>query len=211
MINSRDLIFEAQQAHYYGLPAHLALASVISTPAKAAGLDHRIGFIKTGHDADIVLWDAHPLQIGATPTQVFIDGIPQLDAPYRSPSTKSQEVPKPPKWEREARDALKYEGLQPLAPRRRDGLLPGVVAFTNVGEARETVYVRNGRVVVSADGEVRAMVQEEVDLRGGQIVPGLVTVGSPLGLEEIRSEGSMTDGTVIDPLLMGVPPVLGDA
>jgi imidazolonepropionase-like amidohydrolase len=39
---------EAQQAHYYGLPASAALASVTSNPAEVLGLDHRIGFIKEG-------------------------------------------------------------------------------------------------------------------------------------------------------------------
>ena len=48
MINSRYLMFEAQQAHYYGLNPALALASVTSTPAKAAGLDHRVGTIAEG-------------------------------------------------------------------------------------------------------------------------------------------------------------------
>lgn len=50
-MNSRHLLFEAQQAHYYGLPANLALAAVTSTPAKVMGSDHRIGFIKAGYDA----------------------------------------------------------------------------------------------------------------------------------------------------------------
>ncbi|EJD36586.1 composite domain of metallo-dependent hydrolase [Auricularia subglabra TFB-10046 SS5] len=202
VINSRDLIFEAQQAHYYGLPEHLALASVISTPAVAAGLDHRIGFIKAGHDADVVLWDAHPLHIGATPTQVFIDGIPQFDSPHRSSHPKPQQAPKAPRWDRESRDALAYEGLQPLVPRRRDA-----VAFVNVGERRETVFVQDGRVVDA----VTTAVKEQVDLQGGHIVPGFVTIGSHLGLEEIASEQSTTDGGVIDPLMMGVPSVLGDA
>lgn len=47
-IVSRWLLHEAQQAHYYGLPEATALSSVISTPARTLGLDHRIGFIKTG-------------------------------------------------------------------------------------------------------------------------------------------------------------------
>jgi len=47
-IVSRWLLHEAQQAHYYGLPEAAALSSVISTPAQTLGLDHRIGFIKTG-------------------------------------------------------------------------------------------------------------------------------------------------------------------
>ena len=44
-------MFEAQQAHHYGLPDNLALASVTSEPAKAMGLDHRIGYVKAGWDA----------------------------------------------------------------------------------------------------------------------------------------------------------------
>lgn len=51
VVNSRYLIYEAQQAHYYGLPENLALASVTSEPAKALGLEHRIGFVKAGWDA----------------------------------------------------------------------------------------------------------------------------------------------------------------
>ena len=47
-ILSRYLLHEAQQAHYYGLPAHAALASVISSPAEVLGLDHRIGFVREG-------------------------------------------------------------------------------------------------------------------------------------------------------------------
>ena len=39
---------------------------------------------------DIVIWDWHPLALGATPRQVYIDGIPQLEKP--------QELNKPPKF-----------------------------------------------------------------------------------------------------------------
>lgn len=48
VLDSRFLLYEAQQARYYGLPANLALASVTTTPATVMGLEHRIGFIKTG-------------------------------------------------------------------------------------------------------------------------------------------------------------------
>ena len=48
MLNSRYVLFEAQQAFFYGLQENLALASVTSTPATVLGLDHRIGFIKAG-------------------------------------------------------------------------------------------------------------------------------------------------------------------
>jgi imidazolonepropionase-like amidohydrolase len=41
-------MYEAQQAHYYGLPANLALAAVTTLPAEVLGLEHRIGHLKKG-------------------------------------------------------------------------------------------------------------------------------------------------------------------
>ena len=48
VLNSRYLLYEAQQAPYYGLSSHLALAAVTSTPAETLGMEHRIGFLKPG-------------------------------------------------------------------------------------------------------------------------------------------------------------------
>ena len=48
IMNSRYLAYEAQQAHYFGFPHNLALASVTSTPAKVMGMDHRVGYVKEG-------------------------------------------------------------------------------------------------------------------------------------------------------------------
>ena len=48
VLNSRYLLYEAQQAHYYGLSSNLALAAVTSTPAETLGMEHRIGFLKPG-------------------------------------------------------------------------------------------------------------------------------------------------------------------
>ena len=60
MLNSRHLLFEAQQAFYYGLPENIALASVISTPATVLGLDHRVGFIKVGTRVTVVFKKQSP-------------------------------------------------------------------------------------------------------------------------------------------------------
>ena len=48
VMNSRYLLYEAQNAYYYGLPENLAIASVTSTPAKLLGLGHRVGYVKEG-------------------------------------------------------------------------------------------------------------------------------------------------------------------
>ena len=47
-IASRWLLHEAQQAHYYGLPASASFASVTTTAAKLIGLDYHLGYIKQG-------------------------------------------------------------------------------------------------------------------------------------------------------------------
>lgn len=48
VVNSRYLLHEAAQAHYYGLDPALALLSVTHTPAMAMGMDHRVGMLKPG-------------------------------------------------------------------------------------------------------------------------------------------------------------------
>lgn len=48
VLDSRFLLYEAQQAHFYGLDHDLALASVTTTPAELQGFGHRLGYIKAG-------------------------------------------------------------------------------------------------------------------------------------------------------------------
>ncbi|ORX60590.1 composite domain of metallo-dependent hydrolase [Hesseltinella vesiculosa] len=74
VMNARDLVHEAQKAYHYGFDEHLALSALTSVPANALGLGHRIGSLKEGYDADLVIWERHPLRLGARPKQVMIDG-----------------------------------------------------------------------------------------------------------------------------------------
>ncbi|TCD63037.1 hypothetical protein EIP91_006073 [Steccherinum ochraceum] len=229
VLDSRYLLYEAQQAYLYGLPENLALAAVTSTPATIMGLDHRVGYVKEGWDADLVIWDSHPLALGATPKQVFIDGIPQLKDPHHAEKPKAfQELPRVPNFDDEARDAVKYEGLPPL---KVQSAKEDIIVFVNVANIfaraasgieetffsfdgeRGVVVVQNGTVTCSGSsatcmtnslGDARI-----VDLKGGAISPGLVTFGAPLGLEEIQGEESTQDGAVFDPFLGKVPSIVG--
>ncbi|KAI9276924.1 hypothetical protein BDA99DRAFT_554869 [Phascolomyces articulosus] len=78
VMNARDLLHEAQKAYHYGFDEHKALAALTTVPANALGLGHRVGSIETGKDADIVIWERHPLRLGARPKRVIVDGI-ELD------------------------------------------------------------------------------------------------------------------------------------
>ncbi len=43
-------------------------------PAKQLGIDKRVGSIDVGKDADLVLYDGHPLSVHAVVQKTFIDG-----------------------------------------------------------------------------------------------------------------------------------------
>ncbi|KAJ2931645.1 hypothetical protein H1R20_g5362, partial [Candolleomyces eurysporus] len=241
VLNSRYLVYEAQQAHYFGLPQNLALASITSTPATAAGLSHRIGVLQKGADADVVLWDSHPLQFGATPVKVWIDGILQIPVPAKDGQNVPVEVgkgkegdrwrrvPSVPNWDKEREEALKWDGLPPLKGRSQADR----ITFTNVKKVWKRTHEGNveefgnedgssgfaGNVVV-LNGKIACIGKtcpkhadggKMIDLKGGSISPGLMSYGSPLGLGEIMGEPSTLDGEIPDAMANRVPKLLDDA
>jgi hypothetical protein len=115
-------------------------------------------------DLDIVLWDSHPLALGATPKQVFIDGIAQITVPYVNPKPVSfQILPKTPDFSKEAKNAIKYEGLPPLVPLRSNSDL---VIFTNVS----SVFVKHDNGIREAFSASEASVSGNVVVEKGEIV-----------------------------------------
>ncbi|GJJ68433.1 hypothetical protein EMPS_00779 [Entomortierella parvispora] len=203
VLNSQHLVYEAAQARHYGLSETLAIASVTSVPAKALGLDHRIGRIAVGMDADVVVWEKHPLSLGAHPLQVYIDGIAQI------------ENVKPETWDEQG-EPLTFEELPELSvPKDKDSctanaesgvftgikkiLLEGAEEFSAQGDL--TVVIDNGDVVCAGHcrHEAAAMGKKDApvyDLGGeGVVLPSLLSVGAPnLGLQEIAAEDTTGDG-----------------
>lgn len=77
---ARRLNQEAGKAVLFGgVPEEEALKFVTLNPAKLLHVDHRVGSIKVGKDADIVLWSDHPLSVYAKAEQTFVDGIKFFD------------------------------------------------------------------------------------------------------------------------------------
>lgn len=71
----RYLIFEAAKAMRYGLAEEEAWKTVTINPATIMGVSQRIGSLEEGKDADIVIWDGDPMEIGTRVEKVFIDGV----------------------------------------------------------------------------------------------------------------------------------------
>ena len=71
----RHLNTEAAKAMKYGgLNETEALSLITINPAKQLGVDKRVGSIEPGKDADLALFDKHPLSNYAKVEKVFIDG-----------------------------------------------------------------------------------------------------------------------------------------
>lgn len=76
----RHLWHEAAKTQKYGnLSDDEALALVTLNPAKQLGIDNRVGSIEVGKDADVVVFNAHPLSVYAVPLMTYVDGIKYFD------------------------------------------------------------------------------------------------------------------------------------
>ena len=64
---------------YGGVPEEEALKMVTLNPAKALHVDDKVGSIKAGKDADLVIWSDNPLSIYAKSEKTIVDGIVYFD------------------------------------------------------------------------------------------------------------------------------------
>ena len=69
----------AKTVKYGGVSEEEAWKMVTLNPAKLLHLDHRVGSIKEGKDADLVLWNDHPLSVYSKAEKTFIEGVPYFD------------------------------------------------------------------------------------------------------------------------------------
>jgi len=60
-----------------GLSWGQAFAAISSIPAEISGMGGRAGVLAPNAAGDVVIWDGDPLELGAMPVRVFIDGVEQ--------------------------------------------------------------------------------------------------------------------------------------
>lgn len=196
LLNAQHVVFEAAKAFHYGLPYHAALAGVTSEPAELLGLGQRLGKVKPGYDADVVVWDSDPLSVGAAPVQVWIDGTAQFDDPV--------ELQKPREVSVESNKPLEDVVEEPT--QMRDALFTGI---TKVLLSEEHSYMAPGEpanVAISAGkisclGECKAELESFVSsgnkpiaLKNGYLVHSFTGVGGTLGINAIDSEVTTDNG-----------------
>lgn len=87
---ARRLNQEAGKAVKYGnVSQEEAFKFVTLNPAKMLGIDNKVGSIKIGKDADIVIWSDNPLSIYAKAEKTFVDGVKYWDIDLNAEKMKS--------------------------------------------------------------------------------------------------------------------------
>jgi len=74
VVPQEELIFQASMSVRLGLPEEVALRAVTIEPAKAVMIDHRLGSLEPGKDADLVVWSGPPLDVRSRVHLVMIGG-----------------------------------------------------------------------------------------------------------------------------------------
>lgn len=210
--SAKYLLLQAANAHSFGLPEDLALQSVTSVPAASMQLDHRIGYVKAGYDADLVVWDSHPLSLGATPLQVYIDGRAILDTDKvkdsLSKKVPTREVPK-------IRPTVEHQEEICNAVHKAEKVVVTGISRSYLPSPWKTAEPSDNMTIVLEAGNVSCLGSSKecahayntddttIQLQDGHILPGLTAYTTGLGLVEIEDESETGDGNVdaaIDPL-----------
>jgi hypothetical protein len=196
VINAQHVLFEAAKGYHYGLPYHAALSAVTSIPAELLGLGQRLGKVKPGFDADIVVWDSDPLSVGAAPVQVWIDGTAQFEDPVELSKPKSSPIVPD--------TGLSYIVEEPTE--FQDVIFSGIkkvlLSDDEIIEADDkplTVFISGGKIACigpcSAEYEAASQkVKRRIILKNGYLTNSFTGVGRTLGLNDIDAEAVTDNG-----------------
>ncbi|ESZ90644.1 hypothetical protein SBOR_8978 [Sclerotinia borealis F-4128] len=211
--NAQYLMFQAATAHAFNLSETLALQSVTSVPAKSLGIDYRVGYVRTGYDADIVVWDSHPLLAGATPLQVYIDGKSTLDpvevVKNTAGNSTEEQVFLKPKPRISHTGILKETTCSSLDNWDQNIIVTGIKRSyliphqeNSLVSSNLTMHISNGKIIcLDSKQQCGALFSKdapiiEIKLQEGTIMPGLTAYSPSLGLAEILGASEASDGSL---------------
>lgn len=130
---ARRLNIEAAKAMRYGdLTEEEALKLITWNPAVQLGIEKRVGSIEVGKDADLAIWNGHPLSVYARVETTFVDGEIFFDR-QKDLAQRPERLKERVQLEAAEPNRPPAAGTSPQAPRRRrptnadDDLLKGGV------------------------------------------------------------------------------------
>ncbi len=175
----------------HGLEPDAALRALTHTPAAIYGVADRLGAIRAGADADLVVWGGDPFSMNAAVRRVYVDGALVIDGDRVLPGRA--EAP----GEATVRDAVERKASSSAlasadesSRTTQDGdeiaeiIVRADRVYTVSGEPIDdgVIRIRGGKIVAVG----REMPQDVSDARvvvvSGTVIPGLIDAGSSLGL-----------------------------
>jgi imidazolonepropionase-like amidohydrolase len=186
---TRHLYMEAAKAVKYGgvLPDD-ALRMITLFPARQLGIDSRVGSLEVGKDGDVAVFNGHPLSPYSRCVMTVVDGevvFDKRDVPHHATAN-----------------------FDPARRARSTAMTPGPrgdYAITNativpVGAPtieRGTIVIQNGKITaMGADAKIPPT-SEIIDGTGKFVYPGLIDLGTGVGLTEIGSVAGTNDASEI--------------
>jgi imidazolonepropionase-like amidohydrolase len=182
----RHLYQEAAKCvKYGGMSETEALKTITLNGARQLGLDHRIGSIEVGKDADLAIFNGHPLNSYARVEMTLVEGeiyFQRSDRLLASAVARAGPTPAAKDW-------------KPI-PRNAQGeyVLENVTVHPVAGPVLKNaaVLVSKGKItgVVNLDGPshyVAPVTATRVNGAGLHLYPGLIDAATVLGLTELGS------------------------
>lgn len=201
-IPQHSLINQAQIAHHYGLSSEKAFASVSGEPSRVLQLDDRIGFLRKGFDADIIIWNMHPLQMGAIPLKVFIDGHKVVDQPIRESVINDAPNSVGVLTENELDSRLLENSTSFLVTGIKQSFLADFPIDQENGPYE--IYVSEGGIkCFKSDCSTDYPDSNIIKLENAYISPSLTVLTQGHGLVEMELEDSTGDGELVEALKEG--------
>jgi imidazolonepropionase-like amidohydrolase len=181
----------AKAMRYGGVSPEAALRMVTINPAKQLGIDRRVGTIDVGKDADLAIWDGHPLSVYSRCATTLIDGevvYARRDAFGLDGTAVSRSTVVP----------TKLAPPKPVpAGKSLYAIVGGTVHPINGPDiVNGTVVVRDGKILSVGTGPAPRGATV-VDAKGAHVYPGFIDAGSEMGLVEYASTAATEDASDI--------------
>jgi imidazolonepropionase-like amidohydrolase len=188
----------AKTVRYGGLSDDEALATVTINPAKQLRIDNRVGSLEVGKDADVVIWNHHPLSTEAIVDRAYIDGVVYYDrlkdldriaaierekggTRATTTGTNGAAVPAP------AQLAAPAEQLSVRTNANGPAWAITNARIVTVSGAvipRGTVVIRGNRIDAVGETVTAPAGAKTIDAAGANVYPGFVDAATDIGLNE---------------------------
>ncbi|MCO5296185.1 MAG: amidohydrolase family protein [Fimbriimonadaceae bacterium] len=169
----------AKPMRFGGMTEQQCLEFITINPAKQIGVDKRTGTLEVGKDADIAIWDGHPLSVYSRCAMTLIEGEVYF----------------------QRRDAFGVDKASTTKnvldshPRRAPQTLPASAAYAVIGATLHPVSgpVIEGGTIVFVNGTITAIGKDvavpssaaRIDGTGLHVYPGFIDGSNTMGLSEI--------------------------